>query len=325
MESILELAPLGGMIPVAQLDEQVIAVEKPHSWKSAAQDLSQIAPGQWWPRDTGITWVCGAKTAYILDRNNVHSVVNSRGALADLKIEPGWTVGGCARRLLSWLNITQKPGDSVELLRDAHGYYDCAPGWYPAATLLDVQSCYWHLFDRLPSLRVGLHANGGVQWYPMTVQEAARREKMAEVIGWVKPLRNTMVGACLGSMKPRAYFCKGERCTLNLGPGPLAPAARLVIRTGYELTRRAAQESDSILSCVDSVITPHACIPSAWSNAGLKVRTKSHGDAEIVRSDVYRIGSVMTESYRRGDRLWSPVPRATPPPVEYGAWLAAVV
>jgi hypothetical protein len=288
---------------------------KIHAWNALAFAMSQISPGQFWPRDHGITWVCGRQVTYWLASDRVDSVLSARATAAELGAEPsGWSLGSVARTVLEWVDCPQKGGGGiVPLLSQSRsvGYYDCKPGWYPSATLIDVQSCYFALWERLPSLRVSYH-NAGLQWHKMSEEERGRHRDACVCVAPNKLLRNAVVGAAVGGATGKEYKCwsGGRKLTMGLGEGSNAAAAALVVRTGYELCYRAAVESDSVMSSVDCILTER--IPpavSSWSRVGLRSRIVANGESDVIRCGVYRCGQKYTQPYRIGDRMRAEFPR----------------
>lgn len=289
-------------------------------WKVTARELSRILPGQFWASNTSVTWVCGRDVVHLIDHDMIPHVLNARSACARIGAGAGGTVGACARRILEWAAEPERKGSippQIDMINP--NYLETLPGQYKQGTMYDVQSCYWSLFCRLPSLRLAYDA-GRIVWIQMTGQEQERIQRMKEELAREKVLRNTVVGVCRGG-NARIYYCRGEKCSLPATPGPFQRAAKLIYRTAWELCRRAAEEADTVYACVDSVCSIGRS-PSAWKAAGLTTRVVCAGWSDICRPGVYRVGRKATEDYRRGVRSRQRWRRPAPVQEEVcGLWL----
>ena len=270
-------------------------------WRITARELSKQFAGQFWVSAAGVTWVVGRDVTYIVDPDMLPHVLNARSACHTLSCGKGGTIGSCARRLLSWVARRQACSNVPEGITLANwNYIESTPGIYKQAMLYDVQSCYWSLFCRLPSLRLS-HRQGEIIWHTMEEDELSRLTDLQAVIAREKVLRNALVGVCKGGAGPRCYYCRGEKRSLAPQTGPFARAANLIYRSAWELCRRAAEEVGAVYACVDSVASlgPR---PHAWEAVGLSTRIIAAGWSDICRPGVYRVGRKATHDYRRGIR-----------------------
>lgn len=296
------------------------------SWSAAAKWASEATPGMWFPKDYGATWICGRRRAWLLDPDLYPELARARSICLDLGVEAGWSVGSCAYGLLKWIGVKQWPERSARDLLSEHGhaYVQCLPGRYQGATQWDVRSYYYSLWVRLPSLVVHCWPSGKVVWAKTPSSAWSRHRAACEAVGGHKWLRNAIVGAAQGSRAGAPYYHRGVRGVWRGSYGPLAPAAWMVRRSGWELTRRASEEVEAVHSHTDSVMALGGLYPSAWESVGLVVAQKGEGDAEVCWPGCYRIGGHETKWYQRGSRFADAYPPTPAPRVEYyRRWLAA--
>lgn len=308
-----------------QLAENSVAIDTPRDgWRPFARILSMRFGGQFWASNRSLTWVFGRRVCYCIDRVTVKDVLRAQSCAESIGIEkPPWTAGSIARRVVGYIESPQKgDGNCADLIQDRHGYYSCEPGQYQGINLFDVRACYWQLFCLLPSLRMVFHQGSKkIQFLTMDDSAAARFADVKRAFAGSKIVRNAILGCLLGSSEPAAYYSHGEKRYLNLPPGPNRPAAYVIIRTAWELAQQAAMESDSVMTMVDAICTPHFDPPPIWGNVGLRVKREASGDADIVRPGVYAVGDKWTIDYLCGDRNRVAVPHPPAPEFNIGVWL----
>lgn len=309
------------------LADNVYAIDRPRGdgWKTLARQLSVRMPGTWWASKHSLTWnLSGRHVEYCIDRMIVPQIQTARAAAERAGIEkPGWTPGRLARQIVRYIDCSQNGRGNCEQLVDGRqAYLSCLPGEYEEMSLIDVQSCYWQLFSKLPSLRCHFHGNASkIQFYPMDSGQNARFAAVVKEMACAKLVRNAIIGAMRGSDEPAPYYYRGEKRYLRLAGGPNWAAAAVIVRTAWELTQQAASECDSVLTMVDSVCTADLDPPPVWRGVGLTVRRVAHGPADIIRPGVFAVGERASHDYMMGDRNRTFVAMAPPPPYLVGVWL----
>lgn len=321
-----EHLPALGVTPIINIDEGVIGTLQPKDgWKTLARKLSSLLPGQVWSRESGVTWLCGRHREYLIDLNSYEAVLNAQYCMKELGLPISWHIGGMSRTLLEWIDAPQKTsGNCRQLLEGRIGYYDCSPGHYPFGILYDVEAAYYMLFSRLPSLRVAYQEEKKVlEWLPMTDDSRSRFKDVVQSVASSKVLRNSLVGASLGSLHPHPVYIRGEKKSINLGRGSNFAAASVIIRSMWELTLLTSWQTEAICSCVDSVITTKVNLSSHWVKLGLKQNVKAFGMVDLFRPGVYKVGTVYTIPYNEGDTKTLFLPRQYPPDNPIHKWLEA--
>lgn len=301
-------------------------LDPPQGWSAFAQWASRHTPGMWFPKQYGCTWTQGRRRQWFVLPELVPEIVRARAICESLGVEAGWSVGSCAFALLRWLDVRQWPERSARLLLAEHGraYQQVMPGVYDDALHLDVSSYYYSLWTRLPSLVVHCFPDGRLVWARTPAPAWERHRRCCEAVAAHKWLRNALVGCAQGSASGGPYFHRGERRLWRGSYGPLAPAGWLVVRSGWELTRLAAEETEAVYSHTDSVITTGGRWPAAWEAAGLAVKVEARGTAEVCAPGIYRVGPRASRWYERGSRFADPIPPTPAPRHQYAPrWLAA--
>ena len=300
----------------------------------------------------------------IISRDAYTHTLAARECLRDLGVigtmlpKPLFSVGSCARALLAWAFTEPHYEPSSERLLDGitFGFHACKPGRYicreprtipnpapadltdsavevpnpahkPPIILWDVKSYYYNLICRLPSMRVSTYRNA-LKFWNARPDERARWRDVLEAVRDNKPLRNSLAGACLGSLKPSPAFTSANavpgtvrRISVPGSPGPFRAAGLLVVRSGYELCQRQFIETDSVYGTIDSVANSGAR-PRVWESVGLTATVRAGGNAEICHRGSYRIGVFQTKPYAQGSRSVVPVAPTEPPGVLfYKQWL----
>ena len=304
--------PMSGLREVS--DSCTIVGRCPSYWQ-AARWCSTFLPGQWYWKDRGITWSCGRRTHWFVREEDVQAILDSRAACALLGVEPGWSVGSCARGLLDLLPRHQYPykGNERMMPLKGIGYQSCEPGLYPRVWHWDVSAYYFTLLSRLPSLwphRVGPGRIVWGTWYP---SERRTWDAILAAVGRVKSLRNALVGCCAGRARGTEYFCRGERRQWKGSAGPYRGAAVAIWRAGWEITACQVEASDAVYAATDAIITEHPGVPEVWAALGFTTRLEHAGEGDVCSPGLYRIGDYETGWYARGSRLRDRYPR----PVEW--------
>jgi hypothetical protein len=305
------------------VSDTCMTAEAPWGWQEACKRLSAVNPGQWWPRESGLTWKLGSLVLYVNEVGVMYDVRQSRACLELLGIDPVWTIGGNARLLLRWIGPSEGLNRNAEkmLAGAGIGYHDCIPGEYPYAQYYDVSSCYFRLLQRLPTLRL-LLAGDKLLRKPLRPSEAAKWRDLLEAVERVKLLRNSLWGAALGSLEPIPFYAKGEQQWKSSYGGPFRTAGILVGVSAWELCREASIEAHSVYSMTDSVVSPDRSRPRSWDAVGLPVRVDASGEAHVCMRGIYRVGKKETYYYKMGSRLVEAAERpATPRRLWYPEWL----
>ena len=306
----------------------------------------------------------------IVSRDAYSRTLAARECLRDLGVlgtmlpKPLFSVGACARALLAWAftePMTYEPSCETLLETIEFGFHACKPGRYvgteprtirnpapknlddaatdvpnpahkPPVVLWDVKSYYYNMISRLPSVRVSVFRNA-IKFWNLRPDERARWRDVLDAVRDNKPLRNTIAGACLGSLKPSPAFtsapdkkCPGEPGTVRRiavpgSPGPFRAAGLLVVRSGYELCQRQYIDTDAVYGTIDSVANG-GTRPKVWESVGLTATIKAGGNAEVCHRGSYRIGAFQTKPYATGSRIAAPKDAGEPPVVLfYKKWL----
>jgi hypothetical protein len=289
-------------------------------WEDAAREYSKRAGGQWHFNAVGLTWKMGTRTLWVRDHSSMADILASRLVCDDLGVEAGWSVGRCARSLLSWIGEPQPTWGSYDHIHDqaGTGFRCIRPGRYEDVTVWDARQYYYRLFTRLPSLRCSPGTDGSVTWFRMLRDELARRRDLESRIADVKPLRNALWGAALGSSQWRYFYHRGQRKPFGPRRGPFHLAALCLARGAWELTRDAAEEVESIYSHTDCVTSLGGLYPSVWDRAGIEVAVKLAGPADLRHLQSWRIGPQPSKLYDPCGLWEEPIAIAPAPPVRYG-------
>lgn len=285
---------------------------------------STFLPGQWLPKEGGLTWANGSRRAYLVAPERLRAVIEAHAVAEGLGLDPGWSIGSCARAILRWVAEPQFPYRGAwGLFADAGTQYHlAAPGTYPDADYYDVSSYYYTLMRGLPSLRVVALPGLPLVWGGLTRAERGRWERALLAVRDHKLLRNALWGCSLGSLGGQPFYHQGVRKRTGPAPGLFVGAGCLVARTAWEMTREAAEEVCAPLSNVDSVIALGGRYPSIWDRHGFRVVREAEGDAEVYSVYNYRVGGRATDWYRWGSRFRDPS-EALPAPARlfYREWL----
>lgn len=303
----------------------LVEVSRNGRWCDVAKWASTHLPGLWFPRDYGCTWICGSRRLWLVERGCSPPMIEANRVAKGLGVKAGWSIGSCALALLKWIGEGQWPERSGLGLIEGlgWGYTECRPGRYDACILYDASSYYYTLWSKLPSLRVHVHPDGRLIWQRMTDQEEERREAVKHAVRCNKLLRNALVGCACGSVQGTRVYCRGEARLWKGSPGRYRNAALMVVRTGWELTRAAAEEVDAVYAHTDSVASVKGLYPSIWERAGVKVGIKATGDADVLGMGRYRIGVAATKWYREGAAFREATNRAEWPSRTFLGWAVA--
>lgn len=297
----------------------------PGGWAEAARYLSTSTGGMWFFREYGLTHVCGSKRMCVVEPPQVPGIMEARLVCRDLGVDPGWSIGSCANRILHSMGRPQyaEKGAARLLSESRCGYQDVCPGEYEHCDYYDVESYYFTLLRRLPSWRVTLPDDGPPIWLGMRASEVSRRRAIEEAVGGHKRLRNAIWGCMLGSASGTTYYHKGKACLWSGRRGPFYPAACLLARSAWEITRDVAEETDSVYSYVDAVMVRDGLYPQLWDDLGFRIGTKASGPAEVCWNLCYKCGNRQSVWYQRGSRWREPLPRSVRPDhLYYRQWVA---
>lgn len=296
----------------------------PEGWSSVCCWASKVEGGQWWPKEKGLTWCMGSRYAWVVTVDQVEAIMSARAIVLDLGLDCGWSIGSAARALLRYVGPPQYHYKSSLglLLETGNAYLECAPGEYPDSILWDCKSYYYTLMSRLPTWRVTLGGGDRLRLHGNLPGEEARRAEVLARVGGHKLLRNALVGCMTGREAGAVYYHAGRRKTHRGGPGPFRGAGLLIRRTGWELARRAAVDTGSVLSNTDCVLSQGGRFPDVWADYGLIVEQRLDGDADVCSPITWRVGSHPTKFYAEGSRFLDPISRPAEPRSCYtSAWL----
>ncbi len=308
------LARRGGSVCGAPAPE-LVAVAGAVRFDQVARDLSQVNGGMWHYRSAGLSWVNGSQRWYCCHEGALPTLFEARAVCGALGLVPGWSLGSCATALLRYVG----PGDCAPWtprplrLGCPWAYLRCRPGTCDDATLYDVTAYYYSLARRLPCLRAYPGLDGCLRWGGWQKGEEGRWRAVIDAVGPAKGLRNALVGCAVGSPAGRPCYFRGALRRVKLPPGPFGTAFLLVVRSGAELTWRAARESEALWAHTDAVLCPRGNAPAAWGAAGLEVRAVARGEAEVCSLTVYRCGLKCTRWYKAGSRVQVPEPEPAVP------------
>lgn len=303
------------------INDQLCVVGLRQSWHCFARWCSTFLGGQWWPRVDGCTWLQGSRRVWFTERSVLPSIVDAVDSVRSFGLDCGWSIGSAARALLKYV------GKGYPASRHHHpfaigagrNYVDCRPGVYPRMAMHDAKAYYYTLLRGLPSWQPIVGSSGRIIFCKAGGDETSRRDEVLEFVKDRKPLRNSLVGCMTGRGDGASYFCRGELCELRGQLGPFRSAGLLVVRLGWELTRQAAREVDSVLSLVDCVTEPHGEVPPVWDRCGIQTGVKAFGVAEICNPVVFRVGEHDTALFRRGSRFKESHPCPDAPPIHWAA------
>lgn len=289
------------------------------SWADVARWYSLRLGGQWWPKETGVTWCLGRKVQWMVEPRQVQAIVGAREIVQSFGLDCGYSVGSAARVLLRHCGDPQYHyKNSLLLTRDTgDAYVECAPGLYPDATLYDCKSYYYTILRRLPTWRLSVTLAGKLQFHDNYPGEEDRRNAVLDAVGTHKLLRNALVGCMVGRQGGSPYYYRGKLLRHRGGPGLFRGAGLLVRRVAWELAQRASIETDSRLSNTDCVVTAPGQYPGVWDDYGLVVERRYEGDADICCPVIYKVGPHETTWYQRGSRFRQASPRPAIPTLSY--------
>lgn len=298
------LSHLGDDEPIMRCDWRRGAVwlgQCRSSWPEACQWLSTHHGGMWFPSPHGLTWVLGRQVGRLMTEQYYELLEGCRLICMQVGVDPGDSVGGCARSLLGLMGEPQYPYKGLYTLHGGRycGYHDCTPGRWDWGTHWDVSGCYYHLLRRLPSVRCHL-GREGVVWHPWARGEEENWRLILDAVGPLKPLRNTLWGCMLGGTGAIPAYTRGKLVHKRGRLGPFRPAALAVGRTAYELCRLASHQTGSVYSNTDGVVSVDGSVPTIYEDVGLSLRVVSEGPTEIYSSASWRVGSEGSVYYKRG-------------------------
>jgi hypothetical protein len=315
----LECPDAGGM-PVAALTrhvevaEGVWEVELAAPSAHVARAASALHGGQWWGSASGVVHVQGRQVTYYLSPPVRRQVEAAREALASLGVPAGWTLSGCARRLLAWLG---PPKRDLSCSRKAlagtlWGYHRLVAGLYPERVLYDLNGAYWQVLCRLPSLSLDWLPTGPV-FHPEAPGCRGRLAAVKATLAPVKPLRLVLVGCMIGGGQRGQVFSRGVELHPARPQGPFPSAGRLIARTVYEITCWVAEEQESPFAHTDCVLLPPGERPALWDRLGYACGIRAQGEADIRNLGSFRVGTRQTVLYGRGSRFRLPVTQSPRP------------
>lgn len=316
----------GTLLPASLAEVEVaphvyeVAFQVPH--QEAAQSASCTAGGQWWSSSSGVVNVCGRRVTYYLTADTRAKVERARVALFDLGVEPGWTLSGCAKRLLAWVQppARERTCSKKHLGGPLWGYHRLLPGTYPHLTLYDLNGAYWQVLCRLPSLSLDWLPTGPC-FHPARPPYRGRLDALKVRLKGEKSLRNVVWGCMLGGGQRGVVFCHGERLKVGKPKGPFPTAGRLIARTVYELTGEVAEHGNAPLAHTDCVALLPRETPRLWDRLGYGYGVRAQGEADLCNLGSFRVGSRQTVLYGRGSRYRLPaVQSPLPSPLSWPLW-----
>lgn len=306
-----ECDPLGSLEPVS--DELVVA-RRHRPWREVAEWASARLPGQWYYKERGVTWTCGSWRLWVVDAEQVPSVLEARRVASALGLEAGWSVGSNAYAILRFLPRAQYPYKSALRLvpRGGPGYHDCCPGEYEWATMYDVRGYYFSHLERAPSLWPVLCGGDKLIWGRWRGHEEARWRRVLDAVRGAKSLRNALVGCMAGRKAGTPYYCRGVKKEWRGSAGPYRTLAHAVWRSGWELASLQSVSGGSLYTNTDCVVLLDTARPSVWEDLGFECRIEDAGVADVCSQGIYRVGQKETGWYSRGSRFREFVPRRAP-------------
>lgn len=311
LDLLKELGPADPLESVQWAEERIAIARPREGWADVAKWLSTLTGGIYFAGGQGVTWQLGSHTERLMTEQYYRDTLAARFACRQLGVEPGDSVGRCARNLLDWIGRPQYAEKRIyQVYKDeAFNYHDCTPGLYDHGDQYDVSACYYSLWRKLPCLRVSTKYDGSLIWHAQTDAEAARRDRVAAAVGDAKILRNSLVGCSLGSTTRIGGWHAGEPKSVAGKLGPYRPAAILLCRTAYELCNTASHQIGSAYSMTDSVISVDGAYPTVWEDYGLLTRIQREGQTNICTTAVYKVGEHETHLYKQGSRYQLSTPR----------------
>lgn len=225
----------------------------------------------------------------------------------------GWTFSQMARRITSWLDLSQAVDfDAQDFLPRWH-YQLAKPGKYESCQMADLTSAYWQVCERapVPVFRF-LRDNHGriteIAWQRITRVQQNKWDAIREQVAANKRLRLTLVGTnAAGVWQGPAPDVAVKTGVMRRGKwvstesamrGSLAPLSLLAARCTYELTQLQAQSSQAVYSNADCVICRDDLAMDVWDGVGAQYSIKGRGNAVVRGIYAYRVGDVMTKPYR---------------------------
>lgn len=307
-------------------NEQVrlISLCKGLGWGELGRRLSLLVGGQVWPGSQSITHNPGGRRPCVyllpavkLDSGStaIEETYNARKIVEQVtgELPSTWSISGCARSLLAYIDLRQEFGRPMECLlktvdpsKTSFHYYHCEPGPIKEAALWDIRSAYWQLLCRLPSPLIYLKDNGKVGFLKVEKPALERWNTVLSAVGDHKKLRNILTG-CMSKDGGSSFFSRGKRHEPKPKDGCLRPAALLVIRATYELTALAQMQESAKYSNTDCVITQSNYPPDIWQKYKIESKLQSTGDGEVFSLGNYRVGNKATKWYWKGSRFFGPL------------------
>ncbi len=164
----------------------------------------------------------------------------------------------------------------------------------------DMKACYWNMLSRAESPRAVMRPGGKVVWLHRD-GECAKLKMLSHWVQSDKRLRNSLVGAMVGSSRERVAVSKGEFIAWHNGPGPWQELGSLIARSAYELTLLETQRAKGAYANVDCVISADDRA-TVFGDHGMPYTT-IEGEADIQCPGGYRIGHKITKFYRENGKF----------------------
>lgn len=301
----------------------------PDGWGRVARAASMLTGGHWFYRDGGLTWQEGSRTAVVMPHIIVPDVMHSRQTVEAYTGQAArWTVPALARQSLRWVRPDAAPNPDIHLWSylvelGRWGYTMCRPtDTLQQGVHIDARSYYYELACRALTPEPITEMNRPVRWRGQGASAQGRYRDMLAAVRADKKLRNTIVGCMAGGGQVRTCYHRGEVSPINVPYTDWAVLGWLIARSGWEMCREAAEESNAVLSLTDCVITTDR-MPQVWAKHGIPTEIKSRGDVEVYSPHSHRVGPRETVPYQRGDReRWQRTPQARPAWEYYPTWVS---
>lgn len=301
--------------------------EWPDGWAQVARAGSKLTTGHWWHRATGVTWRNGTNSTIIIPHDALRTAEAIRPMIRDLTgEEPAWTIPGMARQCLDYVQPHADSGDAslYEWLIEGGkwGYMQCVPETGVEGVHLDVTSYYYEIARRAKSTKPVIDTNGSVRWVDKHSGTTDAYREMLDAVQDMKALRNTIVGCmATGGLKTNRYY-RGQQSPMRIPNSSWSALGWLIVRSGWEITQRAAEESGAALAITDCIISTRGT-PAIWRDLGFGTHEVARGEVQVCSPTTFRVGPRQTLPYQRGDRtaLRMPPPES-PRMVIYPAWVA---
>lgn len=262
----------------------------------------------------------------IVNERNLPGIEDARAIAGELVGEcNGFTIGQIARQLVKWLGPPDRTSTAAAraTLSGCWSFKFCSPALLEYGTMFDIDSCFYTILSRVPTIRPVFTSKGLIWTDSLTATEADRFRLLLRAVSPHKLLRNAIIGAMTGDAKSH-YFAKGKRHDFRTEKGPRLELGAAVVRTAYELAMLQASASGALYANTDAVIVPGSDTPKVWEAARLPYRCLGHGVTDIQGFGNYRCGTHWTKSYKPGSEL-PPIELDEPEPVQpiYHPWIYA--